>query len=321
MEHRKDIVGLMNDCIGCGECNVVCPSYNRGGCDPMAVLKGDESKVKGCIGCGECSEVCTYTDPWKVMMYMNCHVNGLEVPQVFRDTGYHIPKGANINIPPADYYDRCVDVYLAPGCLVNGVVPFLENAGVRALDAVGMFADRLDTGCCTFPVHYRSMTDEERDSIKREGTKGSDGKKVVTLCPGCSNEFASSGIDCIHIVEALHSNLEAIEGLVDLDMKVCIQPGCHLRHLEKEFRDVVEATGATIVDAPIGCCVKVVPGISESIMEERQKDMEGADAVIVGCPSCFIRYDSYENGIPVLHISELVAMCTGYEETLRFHRN
>ncbi|MBO7205969.1 MAG: 4Fe-4S dicluster domain-containing protein, partial [Candidatus Methanomethylophilaceae archaeon] len=79
MEHRADIVELMNGCVGCGECNVVCPSYNKGGCDPMTVMKGDESKVSGCIGCGECSKICGYTDPWKVMMYMNCVVNGMEI--------------------------------------------------------------------------------------------------------------------------------------------------------------------------------------------------------------------------------------------------
>ena len=104
-------------------------------------------------------------------------------------------------------------------------------------------------------------------------------------------------------------------------MTVCIQPGCHLMHLEKEFREVVEATGATIMDAPIGCCGKVVPGISDAIMDERQGDMEGADAVIVGCPSCFIRYDSKKDGIRVLHISELVSMAAGDMSTLVFHRN
>ena len=57
------------------------------------------------------------------------------------------------------------------------------------------------------------------------------------------------------------------------------------------------------------------------IMSERQKDMEGADAVVVGCPSCFIRYDSRDNGIRVLHISELVAMASGIDRTLRYHRN
>ena len=320
MEHRADIVELMNGCVGCGECNVVCPSYNKGGCDPMAVLKGDESKVSGCIGCGECSTICGYTDPWKVMMYMNCTVNSLEIPQSFKETGYHIPKPDNTEVQPANYVDGG-DVCLSPGCLVNAMVPFLEDAGVVALDSIGLSTERLDSGCCTFPIHYRSLTDEERDSIKIESVNGSDGRRIVTLCPGCSNELSNSGLDTYHIIELLHSEMDAIKRLPGIDMKVCVQPGCHLRHLEKEFIEVVKATGAEVVDAPIGCCGKAVPGISEMIMSERQKDMEGADAVVVGCPSCFIRYDSRDNGIRVLHISELVAMASGIDRTLRYHRN
>ena len=320
MDYRGDIIGLMDACIGCGVCDIACPSYNRGGCDPMAVLKGEVSKVRGCIGCGECSKVCDHTDPWKVMMYMNCVVNGMEIPSVFEETGYHIPGSDREGIPDAGYSDDG-DIHLAPGCLVNGAVPFLENAGVSALGAVGHRVRRLDTGCCTFPVPYRSMTDEERDSVKMKGTKGADGGRIVTLCPGCSNEFSSSGADAVHIVEVLHSRLDAIRGEEGVEMTVCIQPGCHLMHLEKEFREVVEATGATIMDAPIGCCGKVVPGISDAIMDERQGDMEGADAVIVGCPSCFIRYDSKKDGIRVLHISELVSMAAGDMSTLVFHRN
>ena len=56
-------------------------------------------------------------------------------------------------------------------------------------------------------------------------------------------------------------------------MKVCVQPGCHLRHLEKEFIEIVEATGAEIMEAPIGCCGKAVPGISGMIMSEQEHDI------------------------------------------------
>ena len=286
----------------------------------MTVMKGDESKVSGCIGCGECSKICGYTDPWKVMMYMNCTVNSMEIPQTFRETGYHIPSTGRPDVPPAEYTEGG-DVCLSPGCLVNAIVPYLEDAGVAALGSIGLSVERLDSGCCTFPVHYRSMTDGERDSIKIESVKDSNGRRIVTLCPGCSNELSDSGLNAYHIVELLHSNIESIRRLPGVKMRVCVQPGCHLRHLEKEFIEVVEATGAEIIEAPIGCCGKVVPGISGMIMSERQNDMKGADAVVVGCPSCFIRYDSVENGIRVLHISELVAMASGHDRTLNHHRN
>ncbi len=320
MEYRGDIVALMDDCIGCGACDTVCPSYMKGGCDPMAVLKGEVSRIGGCIGCGRCSSVCEHTDPWKVMMYLSCVENGMEIPAVFRETGYHLPKADRSGIEDAGYVDDG-DVSLAPGCLVNGVVPFLENAGVSALKAVGYGTRRLDTGCCTFPIPYRSMTDEERDSVKVEGTKDADGGHVVTLCPGCSNEFASSGVDAVHIVDLLHSRMDVIKRMDGVDMTVCVQPGCHLLHREREFREVVEATGARIMDVPVGCCGKAIPKISEMVMSDRQKDMEGADAVIVGCPSCFIRYDSWKGGVKVLHISELVSIASGDDRTLGYHRN
>ena len=45
-------------CVECGTCREVCPSYRHGGCDPLAVMLGDNSKVFDCIGCGRCEASC-----------------------------------------------------------------------------------------------------------------------------------------------------------------------------------------------------------------------------------------------------------------------
>ena len=318
MDIREDISGLMDLCIGCGICETVCPSFSKGGCDPMAVMKRMTDDADGCIGCGCCTDACPYTEPGKVMKYLN-HLNkGLGITQCYRDTGLNLPISSDAGEPVPDYSDD--GVFLNPGCVVLAKVPYLEYAGVSALNAVGMGAKRADVGCCTHPVTFMGLTDGERDSMKRKDFQSLGGGRMVTLCPGCSDEYASSGADAVHILDVLYDNIDSIRRLPGVDIRVCIQPGCGLKEKAGMFRSVVEACGAEIVEAPMGCCGKAIPRISEELMSDRQKEMRGADAVVVGCPLCQDRYDSVEGGIPSLHISELVMMASGDTTTMPHHR-
>ena len=103
-------------------------------------------------------------------------------------------------------------------------------------------------------------------------------------------------------------------------MKVAIQTGCNLRDEYKLFREIAEACGCTVVQKEQGCCGKNVPVISERIMSDRQSDLKDVDAVVVGCPSCFARYDLYPEGVPVIYITELIMMAYGDSRTIALHR-
>ncbi len=318
MECRKDIADLMSLCVGCGKCRTVCQSYAHGGCDPKSVMQGDISKAKGCLTCGLCNDVCEHTVPKRVMMYAACIANDVKISEVYYKTGYNLPPAEGGTVPVPSYRNDSPDV-LMPGCLTVSSAPFLEYSAAKALESIGINVKRFDGGCCVYPIPFRSMDDDERNNIKRSKVKDLRGR-MYNICPGCRDEM-SSVCNTEHIIEPLHENIGKIRKLPGVKLRVASMPGCGLRHQKKMFDDIAEACGCEIIETKQGCCGKAVPRISEEIMKERQESMKDADAVIVGCPSCFARYDGYKNGIPVLYIAELVCLASGDKTTVGLHRN
>ena len=315
------IRSLMSACVECGACLDVCPSHRYGGVNPMEAMIGGNGNVTSCIGCLNCSNACNVTDPSRVIMYLNCIESGAKIPDLFYDTGYSIKQTEQLSrteLPPKWNGN---DIYLMPGCFVEGKFPFLKYATSVVMNAVGIGCCEIpNSKCCMFPVPFRIMTDEERDDYK-EKMNPNDGKDIVTLCPGCAAELEETGMDAKHVVQLLHSHLDSISKFKGVKLKVALQPGCHIMiHYPKEFEDLVRATGATLIGNRIGCCGKSVKDISEKLMKERQEDIKDADAVITGCPSCMFRYDNVKDGVPVLHIIELLALATGDSSTQKYHK-
>lgn len=319
MDCRPDIYELISRCIGCGECVDVCTSHRHGGCNPLEVMRGDFSKAAGCIGCGYCNDACQFTIPKKVMMHAACMAGGLDVTEAYRSTGYNLPPADRSGIPDPGYAESA-DSMLMPGCLANAFAPHLEYAAVKALGIAGVSVERYEGGCCTYPVTFRRLTDGERDAMKRRASASLNGRRLYTLCPGCNDEMGRSGCDSEHIFRILHDSLDVMRGLPGIGLNVAVQPGCGLKASAREFREIAEACGCTVADVAQGCCGKAVPGVSGKVMSERQSEMDGLDAVIVGCPSCFVRYDSWDGGIPVLHVAELACLASGDRSILEHHK-
>ena len=80
-----------------------------------------------------------------------------------------------------------------------------------------------------------------------------------------------------------------------------------------------EAMGCEVVNTSMGCCGKNTT-VAGPLMDEREAECAGADWIVVGCPMCQVKFDAYPDGIPSMHISELVAMAAGDTESLRHHR-
>lgn len=315
------IESLMSECIECGLCDEACPSYNHGGCSPQSVMNGEDGNVTLCIGCGRCSSVCSSTNPFKVMMYMNCKESNAKIPDAFYETGYVMQAGNHPSRTELPYIPTGDDAYLMAGCTVECKLPFLKYATGIAMDAIGIKHSELpNPTCCTFPVPFRSLSDSERDEYKiKMGDQAKD-REIITICPGCADELKNSGVNARHITKLLYENKNKISELPGVSLKVALEPGCALEYFTKEFEDIVRATGATPIGNKIGCCGKSIKGVSNQLMIERQDEIKGADAVIVGCPFCTFKYDSTVNGVPVLHISELIALAAGNSSTQKYHR-
>ena len=139
----------------------------------------------------------------------------------------------------------------------------------------------------------------------------------MTLCAGCSQELQRSSVEAEHIIAFLHDRIDSLPRLAS-PIKVGIEPGCSAMDLRNEMREVVEAMGCEVVNTTMGCCGKNTP-VAGPLMEEREAECAGADWIIVGCPMCQVKFDSHPDGIPAMHIAELVAMAAGDTESLRHH--
>ena len=103
-------------------------------------------------------------------------------------------------------------------------------------------------------------------------------------------------------------------------LRIALEPGCSCERLYPEMKAVAEACGCEVVNGSYGCCGKAVPDVQKRLMDEREAECGGADAVVVGCPNCLSFYDSYPGGIPVLHLSELVCLAAGDGSSLKYHK-
>ncbi|MCX8168669.1 MAG: CoB--CoM heterodisulfide reductase iron-sulfur subunit B family protein [Candidatus Methanomethylicia archaeon] len=139
-----------------------------------------------------------------------------------------------------------------------------------------------------------------------------------------------------HYVEVLFEDigLDVIEKNVKVDLskfKFALHPGCKLYKMTNEkgakyFREIVKVLNIELIDYGLErvCCGYPLMLYSvDKAMRERTKwkldviKSFGADAIIVACPACYdqfektqltFRDEGIEYGIPVLHLSELIAL-------------
>ena len=315
---ETEIGRLLAKCIGCGKCTKVCPSVKHGGCNPVELMHRNEEMLEYCIGCGNCSKVCNRTDPFRAIQYMTAAAKNLRPPEIYSQTGYCMPavEGTG-NVPAPEWTGN--DVFVMPGCVVKCKVPFVENAAADIISALGLGVSEIpDSECCLHPSMFMALGEPERAYRRRNMNESAAGKPIVTLCGGCTEEFARTGIRADHIIHFLFLMKDRLP-VTDTVLKVALEPGCSSNHIYSEMKEVVEAMGFETIGNRYGCCGKRVAFGSE-MMKENENDCAGADVIAVGCPTCLTKYDAYPDGIPAMHIAELAAFAAGKRDFLKFHK-
>ena len=306
-------------CVECGTCRRVCPSYRHGGCDPLAVMLGDNSKVFDCVGCGNCTRACHHTNPKIVMLAAYSIMLDLPVSQAFLDTGY--TRYPSDDAPGADLEPEWTgdNVYVMPGCVAKCVVPYVVYATSAALKGMGERASELPGfTCCMYPVQFGTMEDGERlGYIRRMGETAGD-SEMVNLCGGCTEIMNRHGVDCGHLIPFLHARMDRLPK-VGRPLRVSVEPGCAAIAHRDEMEEVLSRMGFVPVGNEPGCCGKNSRKVSKALMDERQEAARDADLIVTGCPMCQSKYDSVPGGKPAVYIAEVVAAAFGDRRSLGCH--
>ncbi|MCP4764135.1 MAG: CoB--CoM heterodisulfide reductase subunit B [archaeon] len=180
--------------------------------------------------------------------------------------------------------------------------------------------------------------------------------KVNGILSKVGKEYKGT-IDVSHFVKVLKEEvgIGKIKSVVTkplAGMRVACHTGCHYARPSeilqyddpmepKVLRELVAATGATVVDYDQEnlCCGQGVantdPEVGAMILKNKYDSIKksGAQYLVVICPSCFQRLDGEqrnmskkfetEYGIPVLYLTELIALAMGYsydDLNLKNHR-
>lgn len=315
---EDEIARLMQKCISCGKCTPYCPSHKYGGVDPHEVMIGGEDDVSTCILCGNCSQVCRRSDPFTVMRDLRALANDLHVSEVYKETGYAMPKQHHPSSDELKIDWDGDDVHIMPGCVVTCKVPFLEYAAAKAIKIVGKTCSELkDAGCCLRPPQFREMSDRDMHDAIIRMTSNTGDKEIVTLCGGCTDALNDHRVDNTNMVKFLYNNIDKLPKFKQ-SFKVALEPGCSSMPLKKEMVAVVEALGCEFVNNGMGCCGKDTV-LSERMMKDRETECGNGCLIVVACPKCFTKYDSQPDGMPVVFLSELVVWAAGDTSTFKYH--
>jgi len=178
--------------------------------------------------------------------------------------------------------------------------------------------------------------------------------KINDILKTINREFKGT-INVYHFLELLYDNLNKIKENVQINftgLKIACHTGCHYNRPSevmqtddpmnpKKLREVVAATGATLVDydEEMLCCGSGVGNTEEEpsmqILANKFKSAmkAGAEAFVVICPACFQQMDTNQKkaekftgaplGMPIIYVTELLALAMGVKADdigLKFHR-
>jgi len=174
--------------------------------------------------------------------------------------------------------------------------------------------------------------------------KGGRAENVKALLSEMGLEYGGE-VKVIHLVELLDGRRSEIESLCHRSFRTrfAIHPGCHMirpshklgvdsPYSPRILAELVSVAGGEVAYTPTWppCCGGGLAGVNDDLSAAMLNETTGrfveagAQTIVTPCPFCFVQFDMRQRGgLPVLHISELLALALGAEPEkmgLQYHR-
>jgi Fe-S oxidoreductase len=315
MVRTRESGELSRDCVGCGYCDVICPTEaNPSHLRREILSKRIENKGTTCLS------LITEGVPCTIMSI------GLE----FENEEKARNLEAYLNPAPSK------EVFYL-GCSLSHI--FTDLAKTRLLDPLPKVGGM--KYCCGNEV-YRLFGEEEAKIKGRqllERLKETGIERVITFCPACLEVISSVYPELIPEFDIEAVTIEAylldqhrkgeIEFPNPINRKVTFHDPCTWRMLAPEVhespRRLLKLIGAEVVEMEHNrresmCCGTPAAGrnpkLASDMAEKRVSEAKetGADAIVVSCTGCLSLSDkAKEQGLEVYNITELAQMAIGEE--------
>lgn len=237
--------------------------------------------------------------------------------------------------------ETCCPVPEAPKALDDLSWYTMAARNITLSERLGLDLMTICSGC------YETLS-ETNNVLKENGVlKGVVNERLAKV--GC--EFKGS-IQVKNVIEVLHDVVglkrirEAVSKPLD-GIKVCLQIGCRLYRTEEieglpqKFREIVKATGCTILDYDTDrvCCgfptIYTDPNFGYLYRTKVKLDdivQQAADCIVTICPACLnqfevaqldLRSKGYDYNLPCVNLLELLALSFGIPSSslgVQWHR-
>lgn len=320
-------------CIKCGSCLRACPVLNdplgQGFPGPRATgVDAPRFPEKASIGhnalmCTMC-HACEWACPSGIaltrsMLRLRSGLGeGTKLPGHRRMMDNVSSTGRTVSTDFSGWREEGNRTLYFPGCIGLGRLTRLTEAVSALLTSLGIAHDISSAAvCCGSPLLKIGATEMAEDLRRRNMEVFSRYDRVITSCPGCTNQLREAyGIEAEHVVEVLRGT--------DLSSKLegrwALQVPCHLKRgmspwTAESFASILTAAGVDVVRLPEedGCCgggggmLSGFPETSGSIARHKVETYRaaGVSGVITACPFCSLNLG--REGIKVLDIGEAIS--------------
>jgi heterodisulfide reductase subunit B len=237
-----------------------------------------------------------------------------------------------------------------PGCSLHGAANDFATSIKVLMDALDIELREIEDWCCCGASSAHKVSAKAAQGLVTVNIDSAQNMGLDTIfapCAACYNRLrvvadeTHSPVKVVNLPDLIAANIDKIlaKQTRKLDMKIGCYYGCLLNKPAAVFKEDCEnpmtmenslkALGMTSVDWPFKteCCgasfslaaVNVVHKLSGDILKDSLK--RGAEIIVTSCPLCHVNLDMRQaeirklnrdmGGIPVLYLSELIALCMG----------